>query len=40
MDAGTQSVDVDNSTFMPGEAVEVTADGRVRRISGTSLMVK
>ena len=40
MDAGTQTVDVDNSTFMPGEAVEVTADGRVRRISGTSLMVK
>jgi len=40
MDAGTQFVDVDNSTFMPGEAVEVTADGRVRRISGTSLMVK
>jgi len=40
MDAGMQAVDVDNSTFMPGEAVEVTADGRIRRISGTSLMVK
>lgn len=38
MDAGGfQSVDVDNSTFMAGEYVEITNDGRVVRVSGTSL---
>jgi hypothetical protein len=31
---GSQTVDVDNPTFGPGERVEVTADGRVIRISG------
>jgi hypothetical protein len=30
-------VDVDNGTFMAGEAVELTNDGRVVRVSGTSL---
>jgi hypothetical protein len=34
---GFQSVDVDNGTFMAGEAVELTNDGRVVRVSGTSL---
>lgn len=38
MDAGGfQSVDVDNGTFFAGEAVELTNDGRVVRVSGTSL---
>jgi len=38
MDAGGfQQVDIDNGTFMAGEAVELTNDGRVVRISGTSL---
>jgi hypothetical protein len=35
--AGTQSVDVDRSHFMVGEFVEITNDGRVVRVSGTSL---
>ena len=35
--AGTQSVDVDRSHFMAGEFVEITNDGRVVRLSGTSL---
>ena len=35
--AGTQFVDVDRSTFMEGEYVELTNDGRVVRLSGTSL---
>lgn len=34
---GFQSVDVDNGTFFPGEAVELTNDGRVVRVTGTSL---
>jgi hypothetical protein len=34
---GFQTVDVDNGTFMAGEAVELTNDGRVVRVSGTSL---
>ncbi len=34
---GFQSVDVDNGTFMAGQAVELTNDGRVVRITGTSL---
>jgi hypothetical protein len=38
MDAGGfQQVDVDNGTFMAGEAVELTNDGRVVRVSGTTL---
>jgi hypothetical protein len=35
--AGTQAVDVDRSHFMAGEYVELTNDGRVVRVSGTSL---
>lgn len=35
--AGTQSVDVDRGHFMVGEYVELTNDGRVVRVSGTSL---
>lgn len=34
---GFQQVDVDNSGFMAGQAVELTNDGRVVHISGTSL---
>jgi hypothetical protein len=34
---GFQTVDVDNGTFMAGEEVEITPDGRVLRISGTTL---
>ena len=38
MDAtGTQSVDVDKCTFLAGEFVDLTNDGRVVRLSGTSL---
>ena len=34
---GTQSVDVDKCTFIAGEFVDLTNDGRVVRLSGTSL---
>lgn len=34
---GFQTVDIDNSRFLAGEAVELTNDGRVVRISGTTL---
>jgi hypothetical protein len=34
---GYQEVDVDNSTFMAGQAVELTNDGRLVHVSGTSL---
>jgi len=34
---GFQSVDIDNSRFLAGEAVELTNDGRVVRITGTTL---
>jgi hypothetical protein len=34
---GFQQVDVDNNTFVEGEAVELTNDGRVVRVSGTSI---
>jgi len=34
---GMQSVDVDNNSFAEGEAVELTNDGRVVRVSGTSI---
>lgn len=38
MDAGGfQSVDIDNSRFLVGEAVELTNDGRVVRVTGTTL---
>jgi hypothetical protein len=38
MDAGGfQSIDIDNSRFLAGEAVELTNDGRVVRVTGTSL---
>lgn len=37
---GTQSVDVDRGGFVPGEAVELTNDGRVVRITGTTLSIK
>jgi hypothetical protein len=37
---GTQSVDVDRGGFMPGEAVELTNDGRVVRVTGTTLNLK
>ena len=38
MDAtGTQFVDIDKNTFMAGEFVELTNDGRVVRFSGTTL---
>ncbi|MGH8692007.1 MAG: hypothetical protein ACREUS_13370 [Burkholderiales bacterium] len=37
MDSGFQTVDIDSSRFLAGEAVELTNDGRVVRISGTSL---
>ena len=33
---GFQQVDVDNSSFMAGEAVELTNDGRILRVSGTT----
>jgi len=32
---GFQQVDVDNATFMTGQAVELTNDGRLVHISGT-----
>jgi hypothetical protein len=34
---GFQTVDIDNSRFLVGEAVELTNDGRVVRITGTTL---
>ena len=37
MDAGGfQTVDIDSSRFIAGEAIELTNDGRVVRVSGTS----
>ena len=36
-DGGSQSVDVDNPIFMLGQRVEVTPDGRVVLLSGTTL---
>ena len=35
--SGFQTVDIDNSRFLVGEAVELTNDGRVVRITGTTL---
>ena len=38
MDAGgIQSVDIDSARFLQGEAIELTNDGRVVRVSGTAL---
>jgi hypothetical protein len=34
---GFQTVDIDSSRFLAGEAVELTNDGRVVRVSGSSL---
>ncbi len=34
---GFQTVDVEDNTFFAGEAVYLTNDGRVERVSGTSL---
>lgn len=34
---GIQQVDTDNSTFVEGQAVELTNDGRIVHVSGTSL---
>lgn len=39
MDQGAyQCVDVDNGSFAEGDAVELTNDGRVERVSGTRLL--
>jgi hypothetical protein len=38
MDAGGfQTVDIDDGSFLMGEAIELTNDGRVVRVSGTTL---
>jgi hypothetical protein len=38
MDAGGfQTVDIDDGSFLSGETVELTNDGRVVRVSGTTL---
>jgi hypothetical protein len=34
---GFQTVDIDSSRFLQGEVVELTNDGRVVRVSGTTL---
>ena len=34
---GHQTVDIDSSRFMVGEAVELTNDGRVVHVTGTTL---
>jgi hypothetical protein len=34
---GFQTVDIDSGRFLAGEAVELTNDGRVVRVTGTSL---
>ena len=34
---GFQQVDVDNASFMAGQAVELTNDGRIVLVSGTTL---
>lgn len=36
-DKGHQAVDVDKGNFMAGEWIELTNDGRVVRLSGTSV---
>lgn len=37
MDDGFQTADVDNGTFIAGEHIEITKEGRVRRVTGTAL---
>ena len=34
---GFQTVDIDDGSFLTGQAVELTNDGRVVRVSGTTL---
>jgi hypothetical protein len=34
---GFQTVDIDDASFMAGQAVELTNDGRIVRVSGTTL---
>ena len=34
---GFQQIDTDNSTFFAGQAVNLTNDGRIEHVSGTSL---
>jgi len=34
---GFQQVDTDNSTFFAGQAVNLTNDGRIEHVSGTSM---
>ena len=34
---GFQTVDIDNATFMAGQAVDLTNDGRIVLVSGTTL---
>ena len=34
---GFQQIDTDNSTFAEGQAVNLTNDGRIEHVSGTSL---
>jgi hypothetical protein len=34
---GVQTVDIDSGRFLTGEAVELTNDGRIVRVSGTAL---
>lgn len=34
---GFQAIDIDSSRFLAGEAVELTNDGRIVKVSGTSL---
>ena len=34
---GFQAVEIDKSTFLAGEAVDLTNDGRMVRVTGTSL---
>ena len=34
---GFQQIDTDNSTFFTGQAVNLTNDGRIEHVSGTSL---
>ena len=36
---GFQSVDIDSSRFLAGEAIELTNDGRVVKVSGATLRI-
>ena len=37
---GSQVVDIDNPTFLVGETVELTNDGRIVHVSGSTLFVR